>query len=380
MSARIAALDALLSTPLHGSVPFAIRRGRGDGEGLRVLIEQAMYFALGFLVAGLLTLMFLPAFWRRALRLSMRRLQMLAPMSMEEVVAERDLLRAEFAVRERRFEQEMDAVQTARAGALAESGRRAAHIVELETRIKSVEADCRDMDQRVSEAHRIVAERSELLLSTEMALHEMTERVERLSRLNPGDEAFEQEREAPLDRVAAHEATLLAMHERNAEMAHAVETMRADYAQATAAIAKATALEQELAHVSAELETMKTCGQSLAAELDTTRAELKLAQERNRSDGDHYQNALRAARAEARDRADKLESARADTALLQGAVETLRANLRRGGNGAHPASGGDAASEGDIAALREAIVQFGDQVAALDPGDPAGKTSVKRAL
>ncbi|MBI5012898.1 MAG: hypothetical protein HZC06_09325, partial [Methylocystis sp.] len=47
------------------------------------MIEQAMYFALGFLVAGLFALMFLPAFWRRALRLSMRRLQMLAPMSME---------------------------------------------------------------------------------------------------------------------------------------------------------------------------------------------------------------------------------------------------------------------------------------------------------
>ena len=51
-----------------------------------------MYFALGFLVAGLLTLLFLPAFWRRAMRLSMRRLQMLAPMSMQEVIAERDRL------------------------------------------------------------------------------------------------------------------------------------------------------------------------------------------------------------------------------------------------------------------------------------------------
>lgn len=376
----IGAADALLSEPLHGSVPSAVRRGRGDGKGLRVLIEQAMYFALGFLVAGLLTLMFLPAFWRRALRLSMRRLQMLAPMSMEEVVAERDLLRAEFAVRERRLEQEIEAVKTARAGALAESGRRAAHIIELETRIKSAEADCRDMNQRVSEAQRIVAERSELLLSTEMALHELTERVESLSRLEPGGEAFDLERQAPLNRVAAHEATMLALHERNAEMAHAVEAMRADYAQAAAAIAKATGLEQELARVSAELETMRTCGQSLAAELDTTRAELKTAQERYRNDGDHYQNALRAARAETRDKADKLESARADTALLQGAVEALRANLRRGGNGAHPASGGDPASESDVAALREAIVQFGDQVAALDPGGAADKTTVKRAL
>ena len=87
------------------------------------MIEQAMYFALGFLVAALLALMFLPALWRRAMRLSMRRLQMLAPMSMEEVVAERDLLRAEFAVRERRLEQEMEALQTARANDMATTGR-----------------------------------------------------------------------------------------------------------------------------------------------------------------------------------------------------------------------------------------------------------------
>ena len=70
----------------------------------RAVIEQAMYFALGFLIAGLVFLMLLPAFWRRAMRLSMRRLQMLAPMSMDEVTAERDLLRAEFAAREYRID------------------------------------------------------------------------------------------------------------------------------------------------------------------------------------------------------------------------------------------------------------------------------------
>jgi hypothetical protein len=79
------------------------------------LIEQAMYFALGFLVAGLFTLMFLPAFWRRAMRLSMRRLQMLAPMSMEQVVAERDLLRAEASASYRQLEQRMESVKASKA-------------------------------------------------------------------------------------------------------------------------------------------------------------------------------------------------------------------------------------------------------------------------
>jgi len=63
-----------------------------------------MFFALGVLVAGLLGLMILPALWRRAVRLSTRRIEMQTPLSMDEVLADRDLLRAEFAVAERRLE------------------------------------------------------------------------------------------------------------------------------------------------------------------------------------------------------------------------------------------------------------------------------------
>lgn len=98
--------------------------------GFRAVIEQAMYFALGFLIAGLVFLMLLPAFWRRAMRLSMRRLQMLAPMSMDEVTAERDLLRAEFAAREHRMEQDMEALKLSKAQDLAAVGRHAARVAD----------------------------------------------------------------------------------------------------------------------------------------------------------------------------------------------------------------------------------------------------------
>ena len=99
-----------------------------------MLIEQAMYFALGLLVAGLVMLMFLPAFWRRAMRLSMRRLQMLAPLSREDAIAERDLLRAEFALRERRLEQEMAAIRASKTQDLIDIGRHAARIADLDDR------------------------------------------------------------------------------------------------------------------------------------------------------------------------------------------------------------------------------------------------------
>jgi len=104
------------------------------------LIEQAMIFALGFLVSGLLALLFLPAFWRRALRLSTRRLEMLMPLSMAEVFAERDQLRAQAAVEIRRAEQKLEAMRKDAAGHLAENGRRAAIIARLETELASLGA------------------------------------------------------------------------------------------------------------------------------------------------------------------------------------------------------------------------------------------------
>ena len=109
-----------------------------------------MIFALGFLLCGLLSLLILPAFWRRALRLSTRRLEMLMPLSMDEVLAQRDQLRAQAAVEQRRIEQKLEAMTRDRAGQLSEIGRRAAIIARLEADLGSLAAilDARDADLR----------------------------------------------------------------------------------------------------------------------------------------------------------------------------------------------------------------------------------------
>ncbi len=92
------------------------------------MIELAMVFALGFLVASLIALAAAPAFWRRAIRLSTRRLEMQLPLSPQEIRAGRDLLRAEFAVERRRLEQKFEALNLVHAADMAELGRRAAII------------------------------------------------------------------------------------------------------------------------------------------------------------------------------------------------------------------------------------------------------------
>src|SRR5690606_21822597 len=69
-----------------------------------MVVENIMYFALGLLLAGLLALMIMPAIWRRAVRLTKKRIEAATPMSLAEFRAEKDQLRAEFALSTRRLE------------------------------------------------------------------------------------------------------------------------------------------------------------------------------------------------------------------------------------------------------------------------------------
>lgn len=81
-----------------------------------------MIFALGFLVASLLGLLVLPAVNARALRLASRRAEAKLPLSAAEISAERDFLRAQFAVRERRLERAVEAARAKRHADMAAIG------------------------------------------------------------------------------------------------------------------------------------------------------------------------------------------------------------------------------------------------------------------
>ena len=115
-----------------------------------------MIFLLGFLAAGLLALAVAPAIWRRAERLSIRRLEMLMPLSPREVVAERDALRADFAIEARRLEQVAEGHHARLAAAQAELGR--AHVTgsDLQTRLFARDA------QYVEQAHALTAAQRDL--------------------------------------------------------------------------------------------------------------------------------------------------------------------------------------------------------------------------
>jgi hypothetical protein len=88
------------------------------------MIEPIMYVAVGFLLAGLLVIGFIPLVHARAVRLTMKRLEAVTPMSMAEIQAEKDQLRAEFAMTVRRLEMSLDQMKAKTTTQLAEIGRK----------------------------------------------------------------------------------------------------------------------------------------------------------------------------------------------------------------------------------------------------------------
>jgi chromosome segregation ATPase len=73
------------------------------------VIESILFFTLGFLCAGFLALMVAPAIWRRAAALTRKRIEASVPLSLTDIQADKDRMRAEFAMSTRRLEMSIKA-------------------------------------------------------------------------------------------------------------------------------------------------------------------------------------------------------------------------------------------------------------------------------
>jgi chromosome segregation ATPase len=89
------------------------------------MIEPIMYFGIGFLVAALFGLLFVPLVHNRAVRLTMRRVEAATPLSISEIRADKDQLRAEFAMSTRRLEMGVEQMKAKTTTQLAELGKKA---------------------------------------------------------------------------------------------------------------------------------------------------------------------------------------------------------------------------------------------------------------
>jgi len=128
------------------------------------MIEPVMYLAIGFLVAMLLSLIVMPLVHNRAVRLTTRRLEAATPLSMAEIQADKDQLRAEFAMSARRLEMSVEQLKAKTTSQLAELGKKSdsinrlkmelgeknAAIFALETREKTLRDQLRTAEEEFS--------------------------------------------------------------------------------------------------------------------------------------------------------------------------------------------------------------------------------------
>jgi chromosome segregation ATPase len=119
-------------------------------------IESIMYFALGALAASLLALAILPAVWRRAVRLTKKRIEAATPITMSEFRADKDQLRAEFALSTRRLEMNVEALRRRLSEQLRDINRKRTEVGAIKGERDNHLQQMRELEEREAELRRRV--------------------------------------------------------------------------------------------------------------------------------------------------------------------------------------------------------------------------------
>ena len=161
------------------------------------MIEPIMYFGIGFLVAALIGLVIVPLVHGRAVRLTMRRLEAATPLSMAEIQADKDQLRAEFAMSTRRLEMSVEQLKAKTTSQFAELGKKGdainrlkmelgektAAIFALEARDKALRDQLRATEEEVAAKTGIMHEAERTLSDKEAELAKLVGALDERSTL-----------------------------------------------------------------------------------------------------------------------------------------------------------------------------------------------------
>ncbi|CDX54671.1 conserved exported hypothetical protein [Mesorhizobium plurifarium] len=150
------------------------------------MVQSVLFFVLGFLCAVFLVSLVAPAVWRRAVVLTRRRLEASLPLTLAEIQADKDRVRAEYAMTTRRLEITVKNLQEKVAEQLVEigRGREALKGLAVETKDKNqalsdLQAKNAELRQREEDLHRL----SEKHAQTERALEKRALELQKLEQM-----------------------------------------------------------------------------------------------------------------------------------------------------------------------------------------------------
>ncbi len=113
------------------------------------MFQTVMFIALGFLCASLIGLFIAPPLWRHAVRLTTKRIQSQSPLTMAEIQADRDQLKAEFALSTRKLELTVEELKERNGRHVVENSRLANRIEELTEKAKDHAAQLVERDAKI---------------------------------------------------------------------------------------------------------------------------------------------------------------------------------------------------------------------------------------
>lgn len=163
-----------------------------------IMIEPIMYLGIGLFAAALAGVVAMPFVHARAVRLTLRRVDAATPVSITQIRADKDHLRAEFSMATRRLETTIEKLRVGTAGQAVQAlktedaiarlksdiGDKAAVIVALEAREKSLRDQLRAAEEEISiktnAMHTAERERTEQAAD----LAKMTSEYQKYSRLS----------------------------------------------------------------------------------------------------------------------------------------------------------------------------------------------------
>ncbi|MGD0025194.1 MAG: hypothetical protein ABSC37_11330 [Xanthobacteraceae bacterium] len=253
------------------------------------MLEPIMYFGIGFLVAALFGLLFVPLVHNRAVRLTVRRLEAATPLSIAEIRADKDQLRAEFAMSTRRLEMSVEQMKTKTTTQLAELGKKTdainqlkkelgektATIFALEARDKTLRDQLRATEEEfglkssaLREAERLLADKQAELakLVADVGEHSMAADGQRVELA-----ALRTQVEAMKVSVADYERTVKDTEERLARERGDADAAATDLSDARSKLdslgARTAELERQLVVQTAEAEILSRRVQELEVRL-----------------------------------------------------------------------------------------------------------------
>lgn len=124
-----------------------------------ITIQSAMLVALGFLTAGLIGFLVAPLYGRRSARIATRQLRATMPLSSAEIAADKDRLRATYALSIHKLEQKLEKAAYSAARQRVELNRRDAGISELEGEVQRLRSALEEHENARRVLEQTIAER-----------------------------------------------------------------------------------------------------------------------------------------------------------------------------------------------------------------------------